>query len=243
MSDDNKRFNRSLMLKRLHVYIRRQGTPRFQMFIILCGTALSGFLSSVVLVELGVHSMWLRYPLAVIGAYAAFLLFLWLWILYYRFQLQPSTETTEDDDPILLLDDYHTMPFPHHHHNYELERDTTNDSVSLESLDFDCEDLFVLLAILIAIGSALTASIYFIITAPVLLAEMMLDGVLCMALYRRFQHIEQHFWIESALSRTIVPFLLVAIVFGITGGILQWYAPEAVTIGGIWIHYLEKPHL
>ncbi len=242
--DNHRQFKRSLMLKRVHVYIRHHGTPRLQMFVILCGTALCGFLTSVALYELGFHSMVLRYPLAVFGAYVAFLIFLWLWILYYRMQYQPSTDTIEEVDPFLLSDTYHSMiPSSHHREYTELEKEITNDSVSLESLDFDFEDFVVVLTIIIAIGSALTASIYFIITAPALLAEMMLDGVLCMALYHRFQHIEQHYWLESALTKTFFPFLWLAVVFAITGAILHWYAPEAITIGGVWSHYTSKAHL
>lgn len=54
---------------------------RFHMALILAGTALSGLLASKVLLEAGVWSMTVRYPLAVLLSYLAFFLFIriWLW--------------------------------------------------------------------------------------------------------------------------------------------------------------------
>lgn len=54
---------------------------RFHMALILVGTALSGLLASKALLEAGVWSMTVRYPLAVLLSYLAFFLFvkIWLW--------------------------------------------------------------------------------------------------------------------------------------------------------------------
>jgi hypothetical protein len=50
------------------------------MMLIVALTAATGFLTSVLLLSGGVHSMLLRYPLAVVAAYVAFLFFLWCWL-------------------------------------------------------------------------------------------------------------------------------------------------------------------
>ncbi len=55
-----------------------------QMSLILLVTGLVGFLVSFVLLRAGLGRMWLRYPLAVIAAYVAFLLLLRLWLFYQR---------------------------------------------------------------------------------------------------------------------------------------------------------------
>ncbi len=54
--------------------------PRVQISIILALTAMSAFLASVLMLRMGVTSMTLRYPIAVIFAYLCFLALLRLWI-------------------------------------------------------------------------------------------------------------------------------------------------------------------
>ncbi|HEX8638930.1 MAG TPA: hypothetical protein VF692_12755, partial [Pyrinomonadaceae bacterium] len=56
--------------------------PRLQISVILAITAMSGFLFSFALLNVGVSSMALRYPIAISLAYCVFLLLLriWLWL-------------------------------------------------------------------------------------------------------------------------------------------------------------------
>ena len=79
-----------------------------QMSLILLLTGLVGFLVSFVLLRAGVGRMWLRYPLAVIAAYVAFLLLLRLWLAYQRWAARrESSSSSFDLDPgidILPLD-------------------------------------------------------------------------------------------------------------------------------------------
>jgi hypothetical protein len=55
---------------------------RFHMSLILLATALSGVLSSKLLLLLDINFLMLRYPLAVLFAYLAFFCFVKLWLLY-----------------------------------------------------------------------------------------------------------------------------------------------------------------
>jgi hypothetical protein len=55
---------------------------RFHMSLILTAVIASGILASKGLLEFGVHSLRLRYPLAVLGSYLVFLLLVRLWIWY-----------------------------------------------------------------------------------------------------------------------------------------------------------------
>ena len=55
---------------------------RFHMSMILAAVIASGVLSSKLLLELGVHSMRLRYPLATLSSYLVFLLLVRVWIWY-----------------------------------------------------------------------------------------------------------------------------------------------------------------
>lgn len=58
----------------------------FQMLVILLLTGFVGFLSSFLLLQVGLSKMWLRYPLAILSAYIAFLLLLRLWLAIQRYQ-------------------------------------------------------------------------------------------------------------------------------------------------------------
>ena len=73
---------RRRQVERVRRLLLRQGMPRLQMSLILFVTGLSGFLASFALLHAGVSRMWLRYPVAVLLAYAAFLLLLRLWLFY-----------------------------------------------------------------------------------------------------------------------------------------------------------------
>ena len=244
MMSEAKRLNRSWMLKRLQAHLQRHGIPRIQMFVMVSGTALAGFLSSVLLLRLGLHSMWLRYGLSVVIAYVVFLTFLWLWVIYYRGKISTSLDGGDlldlTDGVCQLLST--TSPGDAVTGINQLAEDPSGDIPLKSAFDLDLDEMLVLLALLAAIGSAFVGSIYIIAIAPVLLAEMMLDGVLGVALYQRLQKIDQHYWLESAVMRTSFPFLWVICIFTITGAVLHWYAPEALSIGGVWHHYLSNNH-
>ena len=72
--------------------------------------------------------------------------------------------------------------------------------------------------------------------APELLAEVFLDGVLSAALYRRLRRIEGGHWIKTVFARTRAPFLWALLFFAFVGVLLQHYAPEAASIGGVIAH-------
>ena len=61
----------------------RRGMPRVEMSLILAATGAAGFLASYLMLRLGLSAMWLRYALAVLLAYAVFLLLLRLWLFLY----------------------------------------------------------------------------------------------------------------------------------------------------------------
>jgi hypothetical protein len=60
-----------------------------------------------------------------------------------------------------------------------------------------------------------------------------LDGVFTAALYRRLSLIEHRHWLKSALARTRAPLLWTLLFFALFGSVAHWYAPEAISIGGV----------
>ncbi|MGE5700197.1 MAG: hypothetical protein ACM31N_09080 [Deltaproteobacteria bacterium] len=78
--------------------IRTSFLVRFHMAIILIGTALSGILYSKILLELNLHSMVVRFPIAVALSYLTFFLFVKLWLGYVSRASAQSKETADGVD-------------------------------------------------------------------------------------------------------------------------------------------------
>ena len=57
----------------LETYFRNRSHPRFTLGLLVVVAGIAGFLISHMLLQLGFEDMWLRYPVAVIGGYATFL--------------------------------------------------------------------------------------------------------------------------------------------------------------------------
>jgi hypothetical protein len=107
-------------------------------------------------------------------------------------------------------------------------------------LNLDGDEWLVVLALIAAIGATICASAYVIVTAPALLAEVLLDGALCAGLHRRLRRIEQQSWLEAAIKHTWIPVLVVAVFFALAGLAMHHYVPEARSIGGVWNHFLHQ---
>lgn len=101
-------------------------------------------------------------------------------------------------------------------------------------LSFELDDggFLVLLAVLILAVAVLGAAVYVLWTAPVLLAEVLVDGLILTGLYRRLRKTEEPaHWLLGAVRRTWIPALIVAILFSVSGHLLQKAVPEARSIG------------
>jgi hypothetical protein len=101
------------------------------------------------------------------------------------------------------------------------------------NLDLDGDELVVILAVVAAIGAAIAASVYVIVSAPTLLAEVMFDGALSAGLYRRLRVLNHHQWWEDAIQHTWIPASIVAAFFGLAGYLMQRLMPGAVSVGTV----------
>lgn len=73
-------ITRRTAIVRVQRHLEHSSYPRVQMGLIMGLTGAFGMLCSYVLLQSGVGSMAVRYPLALAGAYLFFLLLLWLWL-------------------------------------------------------------------------------------------------------------------------------------------------------------------
>ena len=244
--------------------------PRAQMTLLVSLTGGTGLLASFLMLHGGLHSMALRYPLALSVAYAAFLLLLWLWL------------RTRADDWVDVPDVGLDLPLPSgrgtgpwtsgrggHFGGGGASADfdapvplqvltpgkvnplasDTGDGLSQGLSDgfgsigdaADADELMVpLLVLALAVGLALS-SLYVIYSAPTLFAELLLDGALSASLYKRLRGIERRHWVATALRRTALPFVLTALLLTAIGWGLQRAAPGAHSVGEAIQHVSAAP--
>lgn len=232
-------------IARLRERLERQHWPRLQMSLIVLLTGAVGFLASFALLQAGLQSMALRYPLAACAAYAGFLLLLWTWARS-RGRGFDSADVPDWGDggggpagagwssggghsggggASASFDAPVSHPMPH----ASADADSGPDLSLLDGAD---DFGWVLIAIAIALGAALAAA-WVVWIAPGLMAELLLDVALAGGLYRRLRRIESRHWLSTALRRTALPFLLLALLAAATGFAAARYAPGAASIGDV----------
>jgi hypothetical protein len=227
----------------------RHGLPRFQMSIVLALTGATGFLASFGLLKLGVGSMTLRYPVAVALAYGAFLLLLRLWLKMQRDGwgdvadlgmnvLENAEFPVDSGAPVGGGGSFggggstarFEAPAPLKASGGGGGKGSGFDF----SFDLDDAGFLVLLAVAIVAVAALGAAVWILWIAPALLAEVLVDGLVMTALYRRLRQPQPTWWLTGAVRRTCVPALIVAVLLAGAGALLHRAVPEARSIGAAW---------
>jgi hypothetical protein len=207
-------------------------------------TGAAGLLASFLLLQAGLQTMWLRYPLALGAAYLVFLALLWLWLRTSALDYVDAPGGLGDAGvapggatlPSPIADGGGDFAGGGASASFEAPDTGTNPlSDGLGPLA-DADDVAIpLIVVTLAIGLALS-SLYVVYAAPVLFAELLLDGALAATLYRRLRGLESRHWIETAVRRTAGPFLLTALFLLLCGAAMQWYAPQAHSLGGVLQH-------
>lgn len=240
--------SRDSEILRLNRKIRREGFPRLQMSFLVAITGAAGFVTSVALLHSGLHGMPWRYLLACMVAYAVFLLLLWLWL------------RTKAEDYADIPDFSNAIPSPGgggEYHSYAGNGgdfggggasgsfDSSYEAIPLESADTGgpvgdaleaasgADELAIPLFVVILFAALLLSSLYVVYSAPMLFAELLLDGMLAAGLYRRLNGIPRQHWLETALRRTFWPFLLTALLAWGAGWTMQLYAPGTTSLGEV----------
>ena len=251
-------YQREHLVERERRRLLKDFSPRLHISIVLLATGSAGFLASFAMLQGGVSAMWLRYPLAILFSYAVFLLLLRLW-LYLQ-----SGGSLFPDFAADMLDGFNrtggsggTLDSPFSGSGGDAGGAGAGGSWSGGdvapirasnggggggggsslgdlSLGLDLDDLAWLVLAAAAILGALLAVLYIIYIAPVLLAEVLVDGLLISALYRRVRKLERRHWLRTAVTKTLVPAIIIAAFFSVAGFCLHKVAPEAHSIGGVW---------
>lgn len=239
-------FTRSHAILRLKRRLEQNAFPRIQMSLIVGLTGAAGLLFSFLMLEAGVTSMALRYPLALLAAYGVFLLLLWLWL---RTQAKDYVDIPDLSGLVPNGSGDCAPAFDGGGGNFggggasgsfdgqDSFAPVDSDSVSplteaASAVDGADELAIPIIAVAFALGLAL-ASLYVVYAAPMLFAELLVDGALSYALYRRIKAADSPHWLESAVRRTALPFVLTGVFVSITGAAMAAYAPGAHSIGQV----------
>ncbi|MHB1175308.1 MAG: hypothetical protein ACYCZJ_09325 [Sulfuriferula sp.] len=246
-------FSRLQEIHRIRGKLERDGFPRLQMSLLVTITGAAGFLASYSLLHAGMSEMWVRYLVALGITYLVFLLLLWMW-------LRTSAKDYADFPDLSNFVPGHgnssgasyggkggefggggasgsfDQPIePMHLESVSLSSDTNPVGEALGAVS-DADELAIPLAILVLVVALLLSSFFVIYSAPILFAELLVDGVLAASLYRRLRGLETRHWLETAIRRTFWPFLLTALFVAAAGWAMGFYAPGAESIGDVLLH-------
>lgn len=236
---------------RTRVKIERDGFPRLQMLFLVTLTGAAGLLASYALLQAGINEMWVRYLSAVGIAYLVFLLLLWLWLRSSECDyaeipdvtdLVPSRRSNGSDGDAFKgqggeADGGGASGWFDSPEEGSAAMAESNDAVG-EALGAaaQAEELAIPLVVIVLLGAALFSSLFVVYSAPLLFAELLVDGMLAASLYKRLRGIEKRHWLETAVRRTFVPFALTAVFAAAAGVAMALYAPGANSIGGVLLH-------
>jgi hypothetical protein len=207
------------------------------MMLLLTLTGLAGFVASGLLRRAGVGAMGLRYPVCVGIAYLVFLLLLALWLGNHR-RRRRWAESFAGPSPA-VCDPFYYDPWPGPivpGSGGSQRASTSGGGVKLGGgkgggLDGDgLAVVLVVILILIALGAALVASVWVIVEAPALLAEVLVDGLLMAGVARRLRRQPPAHWAWAVLARTFWVALILAACFSAVGFALTWLEPEATSM-------------
>lgn len=253
---------RSQVVARIQRLLVKRGLPRIQMTMMVTATGLAGFGASVVLLQLGVSSMPVRYSLAVIIAYTVFLLLVRLWVEYQRRGFQADAEIVDVLPPLMpgagnpassepslygggtfggggaqrawtgsgpsgIATPMHELPVAN-----PMPASTSDLSIAAVS-DIDLDDAWIIVVPALVLVAGVVAAVWVIYTAPVLLAELLLDVALVSGLYRRLRKLEPQSWLLVVVRRTWIPFTAVILSLVAGGFLMQSLVPEADSIGDV----------
>lgn len=245
---------RAVLVAEARAHLLRYGWPRLQTSLLLTGAGGAAFLMSVALLASGVDRMWLRYGLAAIAGYGAFLVLVRLWITWHRgggLELDNGLDVLlqgphpADAEAVVTtmfqggtsggagggasFGDLATTVAPGR--GLAEAGGVATDGGAW--LDGDLDDLgFVLLAAACAVAGVVAVG-YVVYAAPLLLAEVAVDAAVMGAVYRRLRKEDARHWSRGIVRGTWVAAMVVVLSAAGVGYFAQRAVPEARSFGGV----------
>jgi len=256
------KFSREKFVRRVRAHLEHDGFPRLEMTLIVALTGLTGFLSSFLLLQCGFYTLWLRYLCAFGVAYVVFFGLLWLWLQKRQHDMfdtvdilnvmpSPSSSSQAADVSSNLMEagagDFSGAGASDSFASVASEESSSSLSGVGDALEVvgEADDFAIPLVIILAIGAAvlalLASSAVVIASAPALFAELIVDGFLSASLYHRLKGLHTRHWLNTALRKTILPFLFSAVFFAGLGWLMQHMVPQAHSLGEVIHHFRTTP--
>jgi heme/copper-type cytochrome/quinol oxidase subunit 4 len=226
-------------INRMGERLLHHGYPRLEMAFLVLVTGLAGFIASFALLHAGVQAMMLRYPLAVGFAFIALLLQLWLWLKLRHDWHEDLAETAADlascstDAAPGVNGGGGTFDGGGASGNFDLPGGDllTGPVEAAANAEEAAIPLFALIGIAAVALSMVLLAFSLVSTAPFLFAELLLDGAMSATLYRRLRHLPQRHWTQAVVRRTVVSFVLSAVLLAVAGLAMELTVPGAHTVG------------
>ena len=248
-------FYRQREITKMQRALERHSFPRLQMSLLVGITGASGFAASYLLLHAGLLTMWVRYLTAFGIAYLVFLGLLWLWL---RTKVQdyldlpdlsgangPSGNSWEL--PSVDAGSFHTggggdfagagasasfdAPAASLPESSSGVGDAVGDALVSAA---DADELAIPLLMLALAVALVLSSLYMVYTAPALFAELAVDGLFSAGLYHKLRGLAPQHWLQTAILRSIVPFVLTTVLVSAVGWGLGQAAPGAHTLAEAW---------
>lgn len=207
----------------LQDYFQRRSAPRLILSAILILTGSAGFGVSAGLLRFGLERMWIRYPIAVFAAYGVFLGLIRLWVEFEKSRFDPQTSEVQE---ALKQPEAKHSPSWSSGHSSESWFDWL-DVPSVFDFDEGCLPVLLVGALIGVIGLL----IFTAIAAPALAAEVFIDAFVVSVLYRQLRKAAQENWLSTAVKKTWIRALAVAILLSLIGWCLELAAPGSHSIG------------
>jgi FtsH-binding integral membrane protein len=232
-------MQRQREINRIGRRLLHHGYPRLEMAFLVLVTGLAGFIASFMLLHAGVENMALRYPAAVGCAFVALLLQLWLWLKLRRDWREDVVDIGGDlvsggsDANSGVQGHGGTFDGGGASANFDVPgSDVLGSSVeAAANAEEAAIPLFALIGIAAVALSMVLLAFSLVSTAPFLFAELLVDGAMSATLYRRLRHLPRRHWTQAVVRRTILPFVLTALLVGAVGFGMAWAVPGAHTLG------------
>ena len=206
----------------LQAYFQKRSAPRLILSAILILTGSVGFAVSVGLMRLGMVTMWIRYPIAVLAAYGFFLGLIRLWIQFEKSRFDPRADEIEQ---ALKEGKEHYTPSRRSGH------DDGSSFNWLDIVDFDFGEGCLLIVVIAAIVGLVALLLFTILGAPALVAEVFIDAFVVSVLYRHLRKAAREHWLGTAIKKTWARALGTAALLSLIGWCLEMMAPGSHSIG------------
>lgn len=244
-------FYRQREITKMQRALEHHSFPRLQMSLLVGMTGASGFAASYLLLHAGLLTMWVRYLTAFGIAYLVFLGLLWLWL---RTKVQDYLDLPDLSGgggssgnslelPSVDVGSFHTggggdfggagasASFDAPAASLPESSSGVGDALGSAA---DADELAIPLLVLALAAALVLSSLYMVYTAPALFAELAVDGLFSAGLYRKLRGLEPQHWLQTAILRSIVPFVLTAVLVSAVGWGLALEAPGAHTLAEAW---------